>query len=165
MRLHEAAPKLIIQEQLGDKVKVSSYWPVPELTRAGLTLGRLHTLSHPSQNFMNPGCFHKTVLLHVPLIFASHIFFLVGRTPQLAPHFSLMPFQLIFLSQEGDITLQMLVLPHQRNCLSPIKMCYTICLNGIKPRKCKFFFFCQNFSLTFFQVHATLRSCLICIMH
>ncbi len=42
MRLHEAAPKLIIQEQTKDKVKVSSYWPVPELTRAELTLGRLH---------------------------------------------------------------------------------------------------------------------------
>src|SRR5713226_2454180 len=42
MRLHEAAPKLIIQERVGDKVKVSSYWPVPELTRAELALGRLH---------------------------------------------------------------------------------------------------------------------------
>ena len=42
MRLHEAAPKLIIQERLGDKMKVSSYWPVPELTRAELALGRLH---------------------------------------------------------------------------------------------------------------------------
>ena len=41
MRLHEAAPKLIIQERLGDKGKVSSYWPVPELTRAELALGRL----------------------------------------------------------------------------------------------------------------------------
>src|SRR5258708_3854113 len=41
MRLHEAAPKLIIQERVGDKVKVSSYWPVPELTRAKLALGRL----------------------------------------------------------------------------------------------------------------------------
>ena len=41
MRLHEAAPKLIIQERVGDKVKVSSYWPVPELTRAELALGRL----------------------------------------------------------------------------------------------------------------------------
>ncbi len=41
MRLHEAAPKLIIQERLGDKVKDSSYWPVPELTRAELALGRL----------------------------------------------------------------------------------------------------------------------------
>src|SRR5258708_38696340 len=47
MRLHEAAPKLIIQEQLGDKVKVSSYWPVLELTRAELALGRLHSHSHP----------------------------------------------------------------------------------------------------------------------
>src|SRR5258707_6350494 len=44
MRLHEAAPKLIIQERLGDKVKVSSYWPVPELTRVELALGRLHVL-------------------------------------------------------------------------------------------------------------------------
>src|SRR5712692_5072210 len=42
MRLHEAAQKLIIQERLGDKVKDSSYWPVPELTRAELALGRLH---------------------------------------------------------------------------------------------------------------------------
>src|SRR5216684_395237 len=42
MRLHEAAPKLIIQERVGDRVKDSSYWPVPELTRAELTLGRLH---------------------------------------------------------------------------------------------------------------------------
>src|SRR5216684_3669929 len=42
MRLHEAAPKLIIQERVGDKVKVSSYWPVPELTRAKSALGRLH---------------------------------------------------------------------------------------------------------------------------
>src|SRR5260370_31867902 len=48
MRLHEAAPKLIIQERLGDKVKVSSYWPVPELTRAELALGRLHHA--PRQN-------------------------------------------------------------------------------------------------------------------
>src|SRR5713226_1039609 len=42
MRLHEAAPKLIIQERLGDKVKVSSYWLVLELTRAELALGWLH---------------------------------------------------------------------------------------------------------------------------
>src|SRR5258707_15515339 len=45
MRLHEAAPKLIIQEWVGDKVKVSSYWPVPELTRAELALGRLQQCS------------------------------------------------------------------------------------------------------------------------
>src|SRR5258707_12768777 len=45
MRLHEAAPKLIIQERTGDKMKVSSYWPVPELTRAELALGRLQSLS------------------------------------------------------------------------------------------------------------------------
>src|SRR5216684_188017 len=52
MRLHEAAPKLIIQEWVGDKVKVSSYWPVPELTRAELALGRLHHAPHQS------GCPH-----------------------------------------------------------------------------------------------------------
>src|SRR5216684_8087027 len=49
MRLHEAAPKLIIQERLGDKVKVSSYWPVPELTRAELALGQLHISPHGTQ--------------------------------------------------------------------------------------------------------------------
>ncbi len=48
MRLHEAAPKLIIQERLGDKVKVSSYWPVPELTRARVALGwlQISPISH-----------------------------------------------------------------------------------------------------------------------
>src|SRR5713226_8492866 len=55
MRLHEAAPKLIIQERVGDKVKVSSYWPVPELTRAELALGWLQyysaTLSPAERNY------------------------------------------------------------------------------------------------------------------
>src|SRR5712692_10635239 len=32
MRLHEAAPKLIIQERVGDKTKISSHGPVPLLT-------------------------------------------------------------------------------------------------------------------------------------
>ncbi len=45
MRLHEAAPKLIIQERVGDKMKLSSYCPVASLTRAALALGRLHTTS------------------------------------------------------------------------------------------------------------------------
>jgi len=40
MRLHEAAPKLIIQERVGDKEKVSSYCPVALLTRVALALGR-----------------------------------------------------------------------------------------------------------------------------
>src|SRR5258708_7832634 len=48
MRLHEAAPKLIIQERVRDKVKVSSYWPVPELTRAELALGRLQPSKLPN---------------------------------------------------------------------------------------------------------------------
>src|SRR5258708_33379272 len=42
MRLHEAAPKLIVQERVGERMKISSYCPVASLTRAGLTLGRLH---------------------------------------------------------------------------------------------------------------------------
>jgi len=32
MRLHEAAPKLIIQERVGERMKISSYGPVPLLT-------------------------------------------------------------------------------------------------------------------------------------
>src|SRR5258708_521729 len=42
IRLHEAAPKLIVQERVGERMKISSYWPVPELTRAELALGQLH---------------------------------------------------------------------------------------------------------------------------
>ena len=41
MRLHEAAPKLIVQERVGERIKVLSYCPVALLTRAGLALGRL----------------------------------------------------------------------------------------------------------------------------
>src|SRR5712692_4268347 len=52
MRLHEAAPKLIVHEQLGERMKISSYCPVASLTRAGLTLGWLHHAPH--QN----GCPH-----------------------------------------------------------------------------------------------------------
>ena len=44
MRLYEAAPKLIIQERVRDRMKISSYCPVASLTRAGLALGRLHKL-------------------------------------------------------------------------------------------------------------------------
>src|SRR5713226_3387337 len=48
MRLHEAAPKLIVQERVGERMKISSYCPVASLTRARLALGRLyHT---PRQN-------------------------------------------------------------------------------------------------------------------
>src|SRR5260370_505264 len=42
MRLHEAAPKLIVQERVGERMKISSYCLVTSLTRAGLALGRLH---------------------------------------------------------------------------------------------------------------------------
>src|SRR5260370_38844671 len=52
MRLHEDAPKVIIQERIGDKVKVSSYWPVPELTRAELALGRLHKMASNTQEIV-----------------------------------------------------------------------------------------------------------------
>src|SRR5258708_955657 len=50
MRLDKTVPKLIIQERLGGKVKVSSYWPVPELTRAELALGRLQKAFHIGGN-------------------------------------------------------------------------------------------------------------------
>src|SRR5258708_14647409 len=46
MRLHEAAPKLIVQERVGDRIKISSYCTVASLTRAGLALGRLHHAPH-----------------------------------------------------------------------------------------------------------------------
>src|SRR5258708_36386949 len=49
MRLHEAAPKLIIQERVGDKMKFSLYCPVALLTRAGLALGRLHVTCYVSK--------------------------------------------------------------------------------------------------------------------
>src|SRR5713226_6827994 len=42
MRLHKAAPKLIVQERVGERMKISSYCPVASLTRAGLALGQLH---------------------------------------------------------------------------------------------------------------------------
>ena len=41
IRVHEAAPKLIVQERVGERIKVSSYCPVALLTRAGLALGQL----------------------------------------------------------------------------------------------------------------------------
>ena len=47
MRLHEAAPKLIVQERVGERVKVSSYCLVVLLTRAGLALGWLQQVYHP----------------------------------------------------------------------------------------------------------------------
>src|SRR5258708_26156256 len=44
MRVHEAAPKLIVQERVGERMKISSYCPVALLTRAGLALGWLQML-------------------------------------------------------------------------------------------------------------------------
>ncbi len=41
MRLHEAAPKLIVQERVRERMKILSYCPVASLTRAGLALGWL----------------------------------------------------------------------------------------------------------------------------
>ncbi len=55
MRLHEAAPKLMVQERTRERMKISSYWLVPELTRAELALGQLHyysaTLSPAERNY------------------------------------------------------------------------------------------------------------------
>ena len=55
--------------------------------------------------------------------------------------FIMMPAELIFTSQVGGITLQMLVLPRQIHCLSLIEVCGTTCPNGIVPIKCKLFIF------------------------
>ncbi len=44
MRVHEAAPKLIVQEQVRERMKISSYCPVALLTRAGLALGWLQNV-------------------------------------------------------------------------------------------------------------------------
>jgi hypothetical protein len=73
----------------------------------------------------------KTALSHVPSIFASHVSCLVGTDPQWTRHFSVRPAELIFTSQRGGITLQMLALPHQMRCLSLIETCGTICLSGV----------------------------------
>ncbi len=78
-------------------------------------------------------CPLKTALLHVPLIFASHTFCLVGRDPHMIPFFSMMPIEPISTSQGIGITLQMLALPRQMRCLSLIETCGTICRNGIVP--------------------------------
>jgi hypothetical protein len=89
---------------------------------------------------------HKIALRHVPLIFASHIFCPVGRDPQLTQRFSLMPIRLTFTSQMGGIILQMLASPCQMCCLSPIKVCGTICWNGVEVMKHKLSIFTQAFS-------------------
>ena len=86
-------------------------------------------------------CSRKIVLLHVPLIFASHISCLVGRDPHTTLHFFMMPAELIFTSQAGGIILGMLDLPHQTHFLSLIEACGTIWLNGEVPRKRKSFIF------------------------
>jgi len=83
----------------------------------------------------------KTALLHVLLIFASHILCLVGRDLRPTLHFSTMPIKLISTSQGGGITLQMLALSHQMHCLSLIKICGPICLNGIMRRERQSFIF------------------------
>ncbi len=75
MRLHEAAPKLIIQEQLGDKKKVLSYCPVALLTRAMFALGQLHMASaresiHPCSPGMQDGKLPITFLAAGPIVVA-----------------------------------------------------------------------------------------------
>src|SRR6266566_1357105 len=95
------------------------------------------TVPHPLQTVMHQGtarvCPHKTALLRVPLIFTSRIFYPVGRGLHMTLRFIMMPAELIFTSQVGGITLQMLVLPRQIHCLSLIEACSTTCPNGIVP--------------------------------
>ncbi len=92
----------------------------------------------------------KTALPHVPLIFASCIFCLVGRDLWLILHFSITPIEMISTSWGRGFILQMLALPHQMCYLSLIETCGTICLNGIMPRKHTWFISCQSFTLMFF---------------
>ena len=87
----------------------------------------------------------KTALLHVPLIFVSCIFYLVGRDQWQTLHFSIRPVKVTSTSQGGGITLQMLALPCWMCCWSPIAVCGTIYLNGIMPRKHKWYVFSQKF--------------------
>ena len=82
----------------------------------------------------------------------------------MTPPFFMTPDESIFTSQLEGITLQMPDLPRQMHCLSLIEACGTICLNGIVPRKREPFVSSEFFSLMFFQVHATPRSCSICAM-
>src|SRR5258708_457445 len=79
MRLHEAAPKLIIQERVGDKVKVSSYWPVPELTRAESALGRLHILCLLIHNY--PSDTSKRSFLHYQHLLSTPNMSISPQTP------------------------------------------------------------------------------------
>ena len=87
----------------------------------------------------------KTALLHVSLIFVSCNFYLVERDQWQTLHFSIRPIKVTSTSQGGGITLQMLALPHQMCCWSPIAVCGTIYLNGIVPRKHKWYVFSQKF--------------------
>src|SRR6266849_4442499 len=100
---------------------------------------------HPPRNVMRQGtaraCSHKTVLLHVPSIFASCIFCPVGRDPQPTLRFFTTPATLIFTSQRGSIILRMLGLPRQTRCSSLIEACGTTWLNGVAAIKRKLSFF------------------------
>src|SRR5712692_1667219 len=100
---------------------------------------------HPPQAVMQQGtarvCSHKIALPCAPLISASHIFCPVGRDLCTILHFSMTPVELIFTSQVGSITLQMLALLHQTRCWSLIAMCGIICLNGVVVRMRTLFIF------------------------
>src|SRR5258707_3027156 len=95
-------------------------------------------------------CSLKTALPHVPLIFTSHVFCLVGSDLWLILCFSITPIKMISTCRGRGFILQMPALPHQMCCLSLIEMCATICLNAIVPRKRTWFISCQSFALMFF---------------
>jgi hypothetical protein len=101
---------------------------------------------------------HKTALPRVPSIFVSHIFYLVGKDLRMILRFSMTPVKLIFTSQMGSTTLQMLALHRQMCCLSLIETCGTICVNGKVPViGNKFMIFSYYVSLTFFFFKSTQR--------
>lgn len=125
---------------------------------------------HPMRTVMQQGTAraspHKTALLHVPLIFASRIFYLVGRDPLLTLHFLMRLAFVIFTFQRRGITSQMLALLYQMTYLSLIAACGTTCLNGIVRRMCEsFHLFSRILLLCSFLVHATPRSCSTYVTH
>ena len=128
----------------------------------------ISSVLHPMWTAMQQGTarayLHKTALLHVPLIFASRISYLVGRDRPLTQHFSMWLVFTIFIFQGRGITSPMLTSPHQMIYWSLIAVCDTTCLNGIVQRMYESSFFLRSF-LTKFLVHTTPRSCSIYSTH
>ena len=120
----------------------------------------LHLMRTAMQQGTARAYLHKTASLRVPLIFASHISYLIGRDRPLTRHFSMRLVFAIFIFQGRGITLPMLASPHRMIYWSLITVCNTTCLNGIMQRMCESSFFLRSFLMKFL-VHTTPRSCSI----